>query len=247
MSLDLFDPPAIVAPAPVQKAVKQQHLEYRDKLRHQMFYGTIGQRGKDGRTYNYIDSNGEYVSSFLSPYNPNLLDNVEPLIRPLIAVLINKGYLTAGSCQGHPDDYQFTRWITLAFISPEERKKFIDAVDSFRLPVYWYFNFLDFKESPKLPETRDGYAMSVNIRDLIPGSVDEQRKLKYSKKDLTDYWNIMFSRNYSEYYAVNMCICSCPGDISFSCKIKTGLQWPFRNYYTNKLVSKLQNLTKYEW
>ncbi len=212
-----------------------------------MFYGTISQRGKDGRTYNYIDSNGEYVSSFLSPYNAQLLDNVEPLIRPLIAVLINKGYLTAGSCQGHPEDYKFDRWVTVAFISQEERKKFIDTVDGFGLPVYWYFNFLNFKESTKSPETRDGYIMSVNILDVIPGTVDAQQKLKYSRKDLTEYWNIMFSRNYSEYHAVKMCICSCPGDISFYTKIKIGLQWPFRNYYTNKLVLKLQTLEKYEW
>jgi hypothetical protein len=247
MSFGTFDPPAIIAPAPIQKAVQQQHLEYRDKLRHQLFHGTISQRGKDGRTYNYIDSNGEYVSSFLSPYNPQLLDNVEPLIRPLIAVLINKGYLTAGSCQGHPEDYKFDRWVTVAFISQEERKKFIDTVDSFGLPVYWYFNFLNFKESPKLLETRDGYTMSVNILDIVPGTVDAQQKIKYSRKDLTEYWNIMFSRNYSEYYAVKMCICSCPGDIGFYTKIKTCLQWPFRNYYTKKLVTKLQNLTTYEW
>jgi hypothetical protein len=247
MSFGTFDPPAIIAPAPIQKAVQQQHLEFCDKLRHQMFYGTISQRGKDGRTYNYIDSNGEYVSSFLSPYNAQLLDNVEPLIRPLIAVLINKGYLTAGSCQGHPEDYKFDRWVTVAFISQEERKKFIDTVDGFGLPVYWYFNFLNFKESPKSPETRDGYTMSVNILDVIPGTVDAQQKLKYSRKDLTEYWNIMFSRNYSEYHAVKMCICSCPGDISFYTKIKIGLQWPFRNYYTNKLVLKLQTLEKYEW
>ena len=247
MSFGTFDPPAIIAPAPIQKAVQQQHLEYRDKLRHQLFYGTISQRGKDGRTYNYIDSNGEYVSSFLSPYNPQLLDNVEPLIRPLIAVLINKGYLTAGSYQGHPEDYKFDRWVTVAFISQEERKKFIDTVDSFGLPVYWYFNFLNFKESPKLLETRDGYTMSVNILDIVPGTVDAQQKLKYSRKDLTEYWNIMFSRNYSEYWAVKMCICSCLGDISFYNKIKIGLQWPFRNYYTNKLVLKLQILEKYEW
>jgi hypothetical protein len=247
MSYSLFDPPAIVAPAPAQRAVQQQHLEYRDKLRHQMFHGTIRQRGKDGRTYNYIDCNGEYVSSFLSPYNSNILDNVEPLVRPLIAVLIKKGYLTAGSCQGHPDHHHFARWITLAFVSQEERTKFIDAVDGFGLPVYWYFNFLDFKESPKLPETRDGYTMSVNILDTMSNSVAAQRKLKYSRKDLTDYWNIMFSRNYSEYYAVKMCICSCPGDIGFYTKIKISLQWPFRNYYTKKLVTKLQNLTTYEW
>lgn len=247
MSWNLFDPPAIVAPAPVQQAVEPQRIKFHDKLRRQLFSGIISQRGKDGRTYNYIDSNGEYVSSFLSPYNPLILDNVEPLVRPLIAVLINKGYLTAGSCQGHPDDLKFDRWVSVAFISQAERKKFMDAVDDFGLPIYWYFNFLNFKESPKSPETRDGYTMSVNMQDSVPGTIHAQQAIQYTKKDLTEYWNIMFSRNYSEYWAVKMCICSCPGDISFYTKIKIGLQWPFRNYYTHKLVSKLQTLEKYEW
>jgi hypothetical protein len=248
---NIFNPPAIIVQAPDKKPVsatqQQTHIEFEDKLRNQLFYGVIKNRGKDGRTYNYVDNNGEYVSSFLSPYNYRILDNVEPHVKTLVGTLINKGYLTASSCQGHPEDDVLNRWVIIAFISEEERTNFIDIVNSFNLPVYWYFNFLDFQEEPKLPENRDGYTISVNMKDVTYKSIEDLRNSKYSKKDLTDFWNIMFSRNYNEYFPVQMCICSCPGDITLRKRIKTFLQWPFRDFYTRRLVTCLQNIKTYNW
>ena len=249
MSFNIFNPPAIVAPAPSRRAIAQyqEQIEFEDKLRRHLFYGSIKLRGEDGRTYNYIDKNGEYISSFLSPYNSKILDNVEPQIKPVISTLISKGYLPAGSCQGHPKQGIFTRWVTLAFVSDEERKKFIDKVNSYNLPVYWYFNFLDFEEAPKLPEKREGATISINMRDQKYNTIEEQRSSKYSKKDLTDFWNIMFARKYEEYFPVKMFICSCPGDVTLYNRFKMALQWPFRDYYTKKLVDKMQDLDTYNW
>jgi hypothetical protein len=252
MSFNLIHPPAIVAPAPVRvnSSSQRENIEFKDKLKRQMFFGKISKRGEDGRTYNFIDKNNNYVSSFLSPYNTDILDNVEPEIRKVVNVLIQKGYLTAGSCQGHPDDKvdkTFVRWVNIAFVSDEERQNFIDAVDSFDLPVYWYFNFLDFKENPKKLEKRDGITLYVNMQDKIFKDIYSQMSEKYSKQDLTDYWNIMFGRSYSEYYAVKMCICSCPGDIDWLTKIKTFVTWPFRNYYTRLLARELETLDTYKW
>jgi hypothetical protein len=248
----IFNPPAIVAIAPAFKeaqAIQQEHIEFEDKLKRQLFFGSISKRGTDGRTYNYIDKDGEYVSSFLSPYNKNILDNVEPQIKDLISALLSKGYLTAGSCQGHTDgeEKSLTRWVMISFISLEERNKFIKNIDSFKLPVFWYFNFLNTIENPKIEETRDGVTLSINFKDSQYKSIDEARHSRYTNKDLADYWNIMFARKYTEYYPVMMCICSCPGDISFLEKIKTFMLWPFRNYYTTKLTAKIKSINNYEW
>lgn len=252
MSLSILHPPAIVAPAPerVKSSLQQENIEFKDKLRRQLFFGNISKRGTDGRTYNFIDNNGNYVSSFLSPYNKNILDNVEPEIKSIVKILLEKGYLTAGSCQGHPDDKidkTFIRWVNVAFISDEERSKFIKEIDSYKLPVYWYFNFLDFKETPKKQEKRDGITLYVNMQDKVFKTIDDQMIEKYTEQDLTDYWNLMFSRSYEKYYPVTMCICSCPGDIDLVTKIKTFIQWPFRNYFTKKLASKLNSLENYYW
>jgi hypothetical protein len=248
----IFNPPAIIANAPAFKeapAIQKERIEFEDKLKRQLFFGSISKRGPDGRTYNYIDKNGEYVSGFLSPYNANILDNVEPQIKNLISALISKGYLTAGSCQGHTvgKEKSLTRWVMISFISLEERNRFISQINSFKLPVFWYFNFLNTVENPKIEETRDGKSLSINFKDVQHKSTDEAKHNKYTNKDLADYWNIMFARKYAEYYPVMMCICSCPGDISVLEKIKTFMFWPFRNYYTTKLTAKIKSINNYEW
>jgi hypothetical protein len=252
MRLDLINPPAIIAASPEASTTqrKQENIAFKDKLRRQLFTGKINKRGEDGRTYNYIDKDGNYISSFLSPYNKEILENVEPKIKNLISALITKGYLTAGSCQGHPNDAvdkTYTRWISIAFISDEERANFIKTVDSYKLPIFWYFNFLDYQEAPKLEEKRDGITMSVNMKDAVYKTVNEQKENKYTKQDLTDYWNIMFCRNYTEYYPVKLCICSCPGDVSVITKIKILLTWPFRDHVTKKLVKHFEALPQYYW
>jgi len=248
----IFNPPAIVANAPALReasVVRPEHIEFEDKLRRQMFFGSISKRGPDGRTYNYIDKSGEYVSNFLSPYNKNILDNVEPEIKNLISVLLNKGYLTAGSCQGHTvgKDKSLTRWVMISFVSDEERSQFIKQVNNLKLPVFWYFNFLNTDKRPKEQETRDGITLSINFKNHVNKSIDEARSAGYTDDELTAYWNIMFARKYAEYYPVMMCICSCPGDISVLEKIKTFMLWPFRNYYTTKLTDKIKSINNYEW
>lgn len=237
-------PPAIVAPAPSRAEQKQQQIEFRDKLHQQLFHGEIKLRAADGRTYNRIDSDGEYVSSFLSPYNRKILDNVEPGVRSLVSALINRGYLTAASCQGHSD--QRTRFVMIAFGSELERQQFVKDVDSFKLPVYWYYNFVNAVDGAKLPETREGITLSINMRDRTYDTIANQRAQGYTLQDLTDFWNIMFARNYSNYWAVKMCICSQPGDCSRWTQFKTLLQWPLRNYWTRKLAAQLKTLPYYQ-
>ena len=249
---NIINPPAIIQKAPASKqiqALRHESIQFEDKLKRHMFFGSISKREVDGRTYDYIDKNGEYISSFLSPYNANILDNVEPKIKNLISVLLNKGYLTAGSCQGHSigKDKDLNRWVMISFISDDERNKFINQVNAYNLPVYWYFNFLNTDKNPKQTEFRDGKTLSINFKDSTYNTLDEARMSGYTSDDLASYWNIMFGRKYTEYYPVMMCICSCPGDISFFEKIKILLYWPLRNYYTTKLTNKMKTIDNYEW
>jgi hypothetical protein len=250
---NIFNVPAIFSESEVKApqlslSIKRESINFEDKLKRHLFHGSIKHRGKDGRTYNFVDKNGEYVSSFLSPYNSKILDNIEPKVQNIVSTLIDKGYLTAASCQGHPEDNLNTRFVIIAFISDEERARFINTVDKFELPIYWYYNFLNFVELPKKPEVRDGYQISVSMHeDDIFDSIDQQRQAGYSQADLTRFWNIMFSRNYQAYYPVQMCICSMPGDVSLLTRVKTFFQWQLREYYTKKIEKSFQSLDSYNW
>jgi len=250
---DLFNPPAIIRKYQAENSsasveLKQSamvHQTTEDVLRHKLFYGSIKLRGTDGRTYDYYEKEtGEYISSYLSPYNKNILNNVEPGIVDVVEELLSKGYLTWGSCQGHPSDGMNRRWVGLAFISEEERAKFIKLVSSFNLPVYWYFNFLKFN---KRPEKREGMTIGINPNNRYKDRA-EQLRGSYTEEDLTEWWNLTFARNYKKYYPVMMFISSCQGDITFLSKLKILYQWPFRDLHTAKLASKLKNnLEVYQW
>lgn len=238
-----LNPPAVYAAAEQRQSARAESIDFEQKLRRQLFQGENRLRGRDGRTYNYIDRHGEYVSSFLSPYNQKILDNVEPGVKALVARLINQGYLTASSCQGHRD--QRTRFVIVAFDSAESRSDFVNYIDSKRLPIYWYTNFVNSQDSPKQPEQREGMTLAVNMRDRVYATIEEQRAAGYTLQDLTNYWNIMFSRSYERYYPIQMCICSLPGDCSKWQQFKTLCQWPLRNYYTDRLVKSLDDLPHY--
>jgi hypothetical protein len=236
----MINPPAIYAAQEQRASRAAVSMHFTQKLAWHLFYGEIAKRAPDGRTYNYQDSNGEYVSSFLSPYNKKILDNVEPQVRALIALLIDRGYLTSASCQGHDD--QHIRFVQLVFCSEQDRREFVSYVDSLNLPVYWYYNFVNAQDSPKLPEKRDGITLSINMRDCQYSTIADQRARGYTLQDLTDFWNIMFCRGENSYWPLQMNICSQPGDVSTWTKLKTWFQWPLRNYYTKRLVSRLKNL-----
>jgi hypothetical protein len=236
----IVNPPAIYAQQQQQQKRAAQAMTFGQKLTWHLFYGEIAKRAADGRTYNYQDSNGEYISSFLSPYNQKILDNVEPEVRTLIALLINRGYLTTASCQGHED--QRTRFVQLAFPTEQSRTDFVQWVDSLNLPVYWYYNFVNAEDCPKQPETREGITLSINMRDCQYSTIAEQRAMGYTLQDLTDFWNIMFCRGEKCYWPLQMSICSQPGDVSRWQQFKIMCQWPLRNYYTKQLVKQLKHL-----
>ena len=66
-------------------------------LNYALFKHSNKFKTKDGRPYEYIDKDGEYVSSHVSPYNPFIDENIDPGVFDLVMLLINKGYLTCSS------------------------------------------------------------------------------------------------------------------------------------------------------
>jgi len=247
---NLFSPPAIIRRYEEKIPVKVYAKDYSDpnekRLNHAFFKHSNKLKGPDGRTYEYIDSNGEYVSSTVSPYSRFIEDNIEPGVFDLVISLINKGYLTCSSCQGHSN--RKYRFVTIAFNTKKQLNDFKKSILKSKLP-------LNFRISKKKNQAWHGHSIVYDNKKFKNNmTVQEFNKLskKISEKDFVKYYNIMFFRNYKEYYLMEIRIASQSDcHASFFGVLKWIFQYPyyfiiykFRNYYTKKFTNYINKYVK---
>jgi hypothetical protein len=234
-------PPAIVREHRQEKPSKVSSARFSNDeiLGRALFRSTNKLKGKDGRTYNYIDKNGEYVSSRISPYSPYIDDNIEPGVYDIVKSLLNKGYLTVSSCQGHSD--RKFRFVTVAFKTQQNSDEFKDVLINSKVPLH-------FQKVSK--NTGFSFVYDQNRYNGKELAGEEYRNVPYSESDLVKYLNIMFLRNYSEYHLLQVRIASEP-DIESVGILKYILSKPyyfvlyqFRDYFTKKLVSYINTYLK---
>lgn len=206
--------------------------------RYSLFEKHIKFRGADGRTFDYVDEKGKYISHYVSQFSSIINDNLEPGVAVLVRLLHLKGYLTMGSCQGH-EDSPF-RWVSLAFPERSQLDDFMKMVDKFELPITWYENFLNFREKNKTFDD-NSYQVSFtwNQYNPISRSLESLREQGYSEDELTIYLNIMYSRDHKKYHLVKMVIASKMGDKSFFDSWKWKRMYKKREEVTENLVEAL--------
>jgi hypothetical protein len=206
--------------------------------RRSMFETPIKCRGKDGRTYDYIDEDGKYISHYVSQFSPLIDNSVEPEVLVLVRTLHSLGYLTMGSCQGHANS-RF-RWVTMVFTHQLDLENFKQMVDEFGLPVTWYDNFLNFRDKPKVED--DGLQISLTWDqkpDARGRSLGSLRRQGYTEDELTKYLNVMYEREESKYYLTKMVISSKIGESNPLKKLYWSWKYRERNKVTEELVDRL--------
>lgn len=230
------DEAIVVETSQTKRVAARKNME--ELHRYSLFEKPIKFRGKDGRTYDYVDENGRYISHFISQHSPLINDNLEPGVAVLVRLLHLKGYLTMGSCQGH-EDSPF-RWVSLAFPEKEQLESFQKLVDELKLPITWYDNFLNFREKKKkLDDDSYQLAFTWNQYNVNARSLESLRDQGYSEEELTKYLNIMYSRDHQKYHLIKMVIASKMGDKSFFEKLRWKRWYQKRDEITEKLVAAL--------
>lgn len=159
-------------------------------VRYALFHAQNKHRGPDGRTYNEIED-GKYLSSFVSQYAPQIYDNIEPGVLPLVKALHDKGYLTFGSCQSHSIEER--RWVGLVFHTEAAREEFRRFVRASWLPIHFYTDIFPWDHAHG---TRLVHSFKPN----------------YTREDSVTYWNIMYGRAHPEYFPLLLLICGLPYD-----------------------------------
>jgi hypothetical protein len=237
-------PPAIIREYKAEQKITKQSLSITDEesIIFSLFKGTNKCVGKDGRTYQYIDENGEYVSARVSPYSSNIFNNIEPGVKDLVLTLISKGYLTCSSCQGHSD--RKYRFVSIAFNTKEQLNDFKSSIESFRLPVVFKFhNLKDPYDDFKLIYNQSKYKNQKL-------SVEDYKSIAVDYIDKVNYFNLMFFRSYEDYHLLELRIASSPDyDNLLWKRIITypyyTILYFFRDRYTKMLTNKIKNELKY--
>lgn len=137
----------------------------------------------DGRIY--ASALGEeYRVAEVSPYNPNFKSQIESEIWPLVSALVNKGYLTNASCQGHGWDLYC--YVSLVAPSLESATNIAEQI------------ILD-PWDVKVKVKRSIYDYDSSFKTIKEDLDREELKLK-----VFPYYNKIFRRNYEEYFFIDM-------------------------------------------
>jgi hypothetical protein len=126
----------------------------------------------------------DYKVAAVSPYNPKFHTQIEAGVWPLVDALIQKGYLTCSSCEGHTWDTHAR--VSLVFPTIESAQEFTNQV---KMPLW----------EIKIKTNREIYNHENNLKTTV--DILNQQELK---KKVFSYYNQIFQRNYSEYYYVDM-------------------------------------------
>lgn len=99
MSWQIWDPPAIIIPAPPKAEIKIPAKQSISREEHyKKVYDTPWNKLQpDGR----INMDGNGTAASVSPYSKHYRSQIEDGIWPLVKTLHLKGYLTVSSCAGH--------------------------------------------------------------------------------------------------------------------------------------------------
>lgn len=252
--MNIIDPPAYIIPGEI-KPIKAEighnggpgFQSNADVHKYSLYKRYNTRQGKDGRTYTSIDRDGNYISHYVSPYAKKFWSgmNVEPEIEPVVRALWEKGYLTFTSCQGHKGSPM--RYVGIAFVNDTERDKFVDSMS--HLPVTWHYNCVNPIDDPLDYDDGNWMRMQWDQEGDSAKTQAEFTDKRYTKQELTDFWNIMFNRNYDSFSPVIMCV---------SCNMNTKneldyLWWKFKYYFSkNRATAKVarfinQNMSQYYW
>ena len=137
----------------------------------------------DGRIYASA-AGKEYRVAEVSPYNPKFETQIEQGVWPIVNALVDKGYLTCASCEGH--GWQVESYISLVTPTLESA---IDLANQLKIAPW---------------------TTTVNTNRVI---WDYTSALKTTKNTLDrdelktkvfPYYNRIFRRNYGEYFYVDM-------------------------------------------
>jgi hypothetical protein len=137
----------------------------------------------DGRIYASAPGE-EYRVAEVSPYNPKFETQIEAGVWPIVNALVNKGYLTCASCEGHGRDLDcFVSLVTPTLESAISLANQL-SIDPWKITVKTDRSIWDYTSA--LKTTKNTLSRAELKTKVFP------------------YYNKIFRRNYNEYFFIDM-------------------------------------------
>lgn len=239
MRNNLFPSPIVVrAEAKQMQAelfmAKQQAQTVEEYIYH-LTHKVNNSKHEDGRIYMFLTEGGELFANSVSPFSEKFWENVEPKIKPIVEVLVNKRYLPYSSCEGH--GFTFRRYVGLAFADKASRQYVADYIMNFKIPGV-KVNLLNSVANQKIDQS---YKSKVKYTEKYDATKVDQKE----QETLT--FNIQFHRSYEEYFFLEIVILD-PVEFGWSVfknPIRNLWLWYMKKYrwdlITEKLLIKLKD------
>lgn len=149
------------------------------------------------RCPNFLHTNGKiyaskpgepYVAVTVSPYHKNFQSQIEESVWPVINALVNKGYLPVSSCGGHTDP-----WWEYYFMVAVGKENQVEEL---------------LIELENVPNTHvDVYQSVANVHQYYEHGKFKYRPLEELEGTMKGEYqdlNILFNRNYSNYFFIKV-------------------------------------------
>jgi len=184
----------------------------------------------DGRIYASKPGDSYWVVT-VSPYHPKFRSQIEDGVWPIVEQLVNKGYLTVSSCEGHGTENKMI--VSLVFKDRNSAEKFIDY---FKEIPGWYFEIYD-KTRHCCHSARSGNSVICEKTEIELNEHFEEFKR----------YDIIFFRNYKKYVYLDMKLYKFPKNPFMRFLYRFCLRKPDRDFYKNKkhMLDFLKNKLPY--
>lgn len=186
--VDVFSAPT-AAQVVVVEARAEHKVEHKQQIQfHELGFKKHNKLFSDGRIFGGYDSDGVYYAVTVSPYFEEFYTQIEKGVQPLVFALKEKGFLTCGSCYGHP----MRTMVTLCFPSVDTRREFAENISDSGIPTL-HVKFMDSLVNVGVEVDRGG-----NVK--FSRNIEFDRTLKAHLDQETESFNNLFLRSFERYY-----------------------------------------------
>ena len=175
-----------------QKKERKSHARTEKEIFEEVFMKPHNRLRANGRINAGYEPDGRVRAVSVSPRMPEFETQVEPLIYPTVKALVDKGYMTISSCQGHPKRTH----IKLGFGNKESRSEFIEIMKKSKIPTMYFIETeACINMEMDLDETKD----NKKVRRADFEEVSEQIILMNARN-----FNMQFKKNYEQWFFLDM-------------------------------------------
>ena len=210
---------SIISEAPVRDEIITQSQEAytEEELYDYFFMSERNKLQKDGRINGGYDKNGLLVAYSISPKFDKFDTQVEDGVYPIVKALVDKGYFSICSCEGHPRRLN----VKLGFGTELCRDEFIKTINSYNIPFLYL----------RPHESCANIKSDISTKNIDTEQFGYEEETDIVIKENAKCFNYQFKKNFKQWFFL---------DINM---FDPDTRNPFKRWKINKAIQSKKNHT----